>query len=206
MVVLIICIYLVYNGRLAEKRGRRKAPVILMSSFFLERAEGKTDQIKRPRKDFAAFGERYGCVRWDQGESPLSERSGNEGICPPERWSAAGHFFAFPSLLGKESFRPEISVWEMFPEGFCCRCINKARGAGSDGSPFFEIKGEFHEMADAVGAVHSFTSQVAEEAVFFREFCKTGKDFFRDILFHKTFLLSINDCFSGAALVPSFCT
>lgn len=70
----------------------------------------------------------------------------------------------------------------------------------------FEIKGEFHKMADAVRAVHSFGSQVAEETVFFREFCKTGKDFFIDILFHKAFLLSINDYFSGVALVPSFCT
>lgn len=61
-------------------------------------------------------------------------------------------------------------------------------------------------MADAVRAVHSFGSQVAEETVFFREFCKTGKDFFIDILFHKTLLLSINHYFSGVALVPSFCT
>ena len=158
MVVLIICIYLVYNGRLAEKRGRRKAPVILMSSYFLERAEGKTDQIKRPRKDFAAFGGRYGCVRWDQGESPLSAWPGNEGFRPHQRWPAARSPFAVPSLLGKEPFLPEKSVWEMSPESFCCRCINNARGAGSAGSPFFEIKGEFHKMADAVRAVHSFGS------------------------------------------------
>lgn len=61
-------------------------------------------------------------------------------------------------------------------------------------------------MADAVRAVHSFGSQVAEETVSFREFCKTGKDFFIDILFHKVFLLSVNHYFSGVALVPSFCT
>lgn len=54
-------------------------------------------------------------------------------------------------------------------------------------------------MADAVRAVHSFGSQVAEETVFFREFCKTGKDFFRDILFHKVFLLSVNNYFSGGS-------
>lgn len=61
-------------------------------------------------------------------------------------------------------------------------------------------------MADAVRVVHSFTSQVAEETVFFREFCKTGKDFFIDILFHKVFLLSVNNCFLGISLVPAFCT
>lgn len=203
---VFICIYLVYIGRLAEKRGRRKAFAFFRISSFQRGAKGKIDQIKRPRKDFAAFGGRYGCVRWDQGESPLSVRSGNEGIRPPERWSAAESPFAVPSLLGKEPFLPEKSVWEMSPESFCCRYINNARGAGSVGSPFFEIKGEFHKMADAVRAVHSFGSQVAEETVFFREFCKTGKDFFIDILFHKTFLLSINHYFSGVALVPSFCT
>ena len=57
-------------------------------------------------------------------------------------------------------------------------------------------------MADAVRAVHSFGSQVAEETVFLREFCKTGKDFFIDILFHKVFLLSVNNYFLGYLLFP----
>ena len=112
----------------------------------------------------------------------------------PFRGSLPSREGAFP--------RREKSVWEMSPESFCCRCINNARGAGSVGSPFFEIKGEFHKMADAVRAVHSFTSQVAEETVFFREFCKTGKDFFIDILFHKVFLLSVNNYFLGYLLFP----
>ena len=135
------------------------------------------------------------CAVWKKGHSFSGEMVGS-GI--PFRGSLPSRKGIFP--------RRETSVWEMSPESFCCRCINNARGAGSVGSPFFEIKGELHKMADAVRAVHSFTSQVAEETVFFREFCKTGKDFFIDILFHKVFLLSVNNCFLGISLVPAFCT
>lgn len=91
-------------------------------------------------------------------ESAVCVAISDEGFRPPERWLAAGYPFAVPSLLGKEAFLLEKSVWEMSPESFFCRCINNARGAGSAGSPFFEIKGEFHKMADAVRAVHSFGS------------------------------------------------
>lgn len=71
---------------------------------------------------------------------------------------------------------------------------------------FLKSKGSFTRWQTQSARYILLAAQVAEETVFFREFCKTGKDFFIDILFHKAFLLSINDYFSGVALVPSFCT